>query len=555
MLPPGDLLWGVVTSIFKPTGSIHAFLHGDPAARLVIVADAKTQDAPWLHLETEYAPRVKYLSVSKQHHLNLSMLKTLPWSHFGRKNLGYLVAARHHASWVFDFDDDNFVVANHSLHAIMRGKVAAQLIDTSFHLYNPLMDFGPTSADGRTLFMWPRGFPLEFVHDERTARRLRPHGGKAGNGGGTDVNVEDVAIFQSLADHNPDVDAIYRMTRELPATFAAPRGAPVAVLPAGTYTPLNAQATLWRGNAIWGLLLPTTVSSRVSDIWRGYIAQRLMAEFVTPSGAPLRAAISPALVQQLRNPHSYLSDTRAEVELYTRSSELLGALASWRRDPTHGVQAAFVHLYETLVSRGLLAEADARLARQWVADLHALEYSWPPLGPIRPSAILPEAPVVDERCDDDAEGTAGILSDAAYGVPPAASSVSSHRSFRRLSQTLSSELSSGPLDGAASAAAKAKALAAAKALACGGPATVDATLRPSPPPPLAVYVETGVRLRHTARTPTHRPSHLRGRAPLRLTSCARSTRARSSSHSMCRAHTQRMGAAAVAAAMRPLEPT
>lgn len=36
------------------------------------------------------------------------------------------------------------------------------------------------------------------------------------------------------------------------------------------------KATLFDESCFWALLLPTTVHSRVSDIWRSYIAQRLM---------------------------------------------------------------------------------------------------------------------------------------------------------------------------------------------------------------------------------------------------------------------------------------
>ena len=57
---------------------------------------------------------------------------------------------------------------------------------------------------------WPRGFPLEFVKDNRTVtaafqRKQWP--------------ARRVGVFQSLADHDPDVDGIYRLTQPLPFTF------------------------------------------------------------------------------------------------------------------------------------------------------------------------------------------------------------------------------------------------------------------------------------------------------------------------------------------------
>lgn len=40
-------------------------------------------------------------------------------------------------------------------------------------------------------------------------------------------------------------------------------------------TPFNSQNTLFAAGALWGLLLPVTVTQRVCDIWRGYWVQVL----------------------------------------------------------------------------------------------------------------------------------------------------------------------------------------------------------------------------------------------------------------------------------------
>ena len=34
----------------------------------------------------------------------------MPWNHFGRKNLGFVYAALHGAEYIYDTDDDNFVL-------------------------------------------------------------------------------------------------------------------------------------------------------------------------------------------------------------------------------------------------------------------------------------------------------------------------------------------------------------------------------------------------------------------------------------------------------------
>ena len=49
-------------------------------------------------------------------------------------------------------------------------------------------------------------------------------------------------VRQYLAQHDPDVDAIYRLTRELPLNFDTDGGG--ASLEEGTFVPYNAQATI-----------------------------------------------------------------------------------------------------------------------------------------------------------------------------------------------------------------------------------------------------------------------------------------------------------------------
>lgn len=50
---------------------------------------------------------------------------------------------------------------------------------------------------------------------------------------------------------------------------------PGVVLPEGLMCPFNSQNTLFGHDALWGLLIPVTVSMRVCDIWRGYWVQVL----------------------------------------------------------------------------------------------------------------------------------------------------------------------------------------------------------------------------------------------------------------------------------------
>ena len=267
----------LVTTIFKPTPAVHAFLAASSDSRVVVVGDKKTAAAPWRQLSQEQQGRVIYLPVDDQRNASLQVASVLSWNHFGRKNLGFLYAVKHGARWCFDFDDDNILgrvdsnrthTLYHMYHAILHGRACVHLGGTQHHLYNPYPDFGPSSSprpvDRENLIVWLRGFPLEFITTRETYSQPAA----------SDVALTEVAVFQSLADHNPDVDAIYRMTRKLPLSFHVHHE--VRALPRGTYAPFNAQATVWRTPAFWAMLLPVTVASRVADIWRAYICERLL---------------------------------------------------------------------------------------------------------------------------------------------------------------------------------------------------------------------------------------------------------------------------------------
>ena len=62
----------------------------------------------------------------------------------------------------------------------------------------------------------------------------------------------------------------------------------------------NAQATLHLQPALWSLVLPVTVHGRVSDIWRGYVTQRLMRLI------DVKLVFSPSIVKQVSISHTVL---------------------------------------------------------------------------------------------------------------------------------------------------------------------------------------------------------------------------------------------------------
>ncbi|EGT42494.1 hypothetical protein CAEBREN_29347 [Caenorhabditis brenneri] len=91
--------WIVVTSISSPTNDVKRLASFDDW-NLVVVADTKTP-LDW-KLEN-----VHFLSVEYQNQLPFSLVSSLPYKSYTRKNIGYLYAISHGAEWIYDTDDDN----------------------------------------------------------------------------------------------------------------------------------------------------------------------------------------------------------------------------------------------------------------------------------------------------------------------------------------------------------------------------------------------------------------------------------------------------------------
>lgn len=153
----------------------------------------------------------------------------------------------HERQVIYDVDDDNAMInpAAGVPYADLQTKVYPTLFSggDSSRVHNPYPCFdGPGNA-------WPRGFPLESINDpDSTACGLDPMQSTS------DAILKDgtprrpLGVVQSLANHDPDVDAIYRLTFPpggLPFNFAEPlsfgskdslRG-----VPSSGFTPYNAQ--------------------------------------------------------------------------------------------------------------------------------------------------------------------------------------------------------------------------------------------------------------------------------------------------------------------------
>lgn len=354
--------WAVITSIFEPTQTSEQLANLENWC-LVVVGDRRTPTEPWRKF-AELSRATHFLSVSDQEALGYKILQHLKWDHFGRKNVGYLYAIEHGAKFIWDTDDDNELKDGNLLASLLQknneGNVSAY--GNMHHLWNPYEAFNPVQV--RTTMKeeicWPRGFPLEYLKNSSTKSFSIEES----------IPIRDIGVFQSLADNDPDVDAIYRLTKEIPLLFLSPQK--IVSLRRGQYAPFNAQATLWTKQSFWGMLLPVTVHARVADIWRSYITERLMTE------VGQYVSFTSPIVKQNRNPHNLIRDLQAEIPLYTQTNEFIKWLLSWNASQDVRALTGFIEkLAVAVYDIGIIEKEDVALHQAWLDDLESIGYKFP----------------------------------------------------------------------------------------------------------------------------------------------------------------------------------
>ena len=232
---------------------------------------------------------------------------------------------------------------------ITRGLVPA----TDDITYNPYPHFGQAS-------MWPRGYPLEEIGQESTCYyRL--------------CSVRQASIRQAVVNGDPDVDAIFRLTRRYKndrSNLSFDAAAPPIVIPQRTFVPFNSQNTMFVSVSFWALVLPTTVSGRSSDIYRSYWAQALLRLVGGHIG------FYPPTAMHVRNEHSSLIDFEEEMGMYRNMGRFLKFLHNWQCDRLF-LFDCMTKLAEDMSFNKFIDIHDVDVINAWVADLAIVGYAPP----------------------------------------------------------------------------------------------------------------------------------------------------------------------------------
>ena len=326
----------VITTIFKPTKAIKKFSKILKDWKIVIVADNKTP-SNWSLKEKN----VIFLSKDDQKKLPFKIIKKLPWNNYARKNIGYLYSISNNADIIAETDDDNIPYSfwKKSVESeLLKDNRSEFLIDSSEKYINVYKFFTKRN-------IWPRGYPLDLLGRENIFSEKK--------------TKYKIGIYQYLADSDPDVDAIYRLTINRRVKFDKNKK---IVLNQNVFSPFNSQNTVFIKEVFPLMYLPSFVSIRATDIYRGYIAQRLLWE------KNLYLAFLSPTVYQERNIHDYLKDFELEIPVYLNVKRIVEVLSSIKFK-SNDYYKMLIYTYEELNRFGIIPDTEIELLKLWIGDI------------------------------------------------------------------------------------------------------------------------------------------------------------------------------------------
>lgn len=318
----------IITTINEKTKAISAFEKQLEGWNIILIGDKKSK-------LIEDSDNVKFLSINDQQKLDFSVTAHLPYNHYVRKNIGYLYALHQNTHLIYDTDDDNLPYEDWMF---------PKFNDVSYETISKTKYFNVYSAftDEK---IWPRGYPLTYLSKKNEYK--------------SNSQQNSIAVWQGLADLDPDVDAIHRLIFNKNIRFN--KREPL-VLDRGVYCPFNSQNTLWNRDMLPYAYLPTTVTFRFTDILRGYVAQRCFWEHGKNLG------FTSATVYQERNEHNLLKDFESEIPCYTQIEKMVVILDKLNLRDDY--EFNLLSIYEALANEQIVDKKELDIVRAWIKDIN-----------------------------------------------------------------------------------------------------------------------------------------------------------------------------------------
>ena len=324
----------IITSISAPNPVLTACAEGSRkhGVDFIVIGDVKSPASFDLH-------GCDFWSIERQRSMASHLAPMLPERHYSRKNLGYLLAMGRGAKVIIETDDDNLPYEKFWEERVSLQRAKLLLNSNWINVYRYFTDTP----------IWPRGFPLEQVYKSIPSL--------------DSWNEQEIycPIQQGLADDNPDVDAIYRLTMALPQRFS---GDTNIALGKGCWSPFNSQNTTWFHDAFPLLYIPSYCSFRMCDIWRSFVALRI--SWANDWGLLFHGST----VCQDRNDHDLLKDFADEIPGYLNNGKICEQLATLNIEKgTDNIGNNLMACYEVFIRLGLIQKGEMKLLDAWLADV------------------------------------------------------------------------------------------------------------------------------------------------------------------------------------------
>ena len=335
----------IITSIFEPNPvmreiAAQSVTHG---MDFIIAGDSKSPAD--FHIEG-----ADFLSIQTQREMG-EYGRLCPERTYARKNLAYLRAITAGAPWIVETDDDN--LPGKTFWSAPNRLVGGRKVEQNGWI-NAYRYFADT-------FIYPRGFPIDRALPEWNESNSESPTAEGQSTRTIETATAVCPIQQSLADENPDVDAVYRMLHPLPFNFR--QDAPL-ILGEGAWCPFNSQNTVFFPEVYPLLYLPATCSFRMTDIWRSFIAQRVLWT------CGWNLSFHSATVVQDRNEHNLLRDFEDEISGYLGNGKIIDLLGSLSlKSGQENLRANLELCYSEMIQHGFFKPVEESLLTAWLNDL------------------------------------------------------------------------------------------------------------------------------------------------------------------------------------------
>ena len=325
----------VITTINKPNNVIKRFLTLCRKYQInyIIIGDKKTPPYPKIF---------PLINTREQKKLDFKINSTLPYNSYSRKNIGFLLAMKNKSKIIIETDDDNFPKNIFFKNLDLKKKIIELSGPKWINMLNIFYK--------KNVLIWPRGFPLSLINQKKKIIKK--------------LKIITSPVQQRMCDGNPDVDAIFRLiNRHDDYKFKNDNYA----LSSNSLCPFNSQNTVWHELAFPLMYLPSYCTMRATDIWRGFIALRIIKNY------NWNLTFLKSTVIQKRNIHNLMDDFNQEYPVYKNTVNFNEILNNTKLSPKYEDMLINIYnCYFVLVKDKILEKKELVLLSKWLIDINKI---------------------------------------------------------------------------------------------------------------------------------------------------------------------------------------